>query len=29
MRVAPKFGGKLPVKLPAEWVPFRWRRVSS
>jgi len=29
MRIAPKFGGKLPVKLPAEWVPSPAAPVSS
>ena len=29
MRVAPKFGGKLPIKLPAEWVPVPTAPVSS
>jgi glutathione S-transferase len=29
MRVAPKFGGKLPIKLPAEWVPIPVAPVSS
>lgn len=29
MRIAPKFGGKLPVKLPAEWIPLPAAPVSS
>ena len=29
MRVAPRFGGKLPVKLPAEWLPTPAAPVSS
>jgi len=29
MRVAPRFGGKLPIKLPAEWVPIPVAPVSS
>jgi glutathione S-transferase len=29
MRIAPKFGGKLPIKLPAEWVPLPVTAVSS
>lgn len=29
MRIAPKFGGKLPIKLPAEWIPLPVAPVSS